>query len=205
MTAGPDDAGRFRIAYETHARAILAYAARRCGSLDAAGDILADTMLVAWRRIGDLPSEPDTRLWLYGVARNVLANHHRSQLRRARLGDRLRQQLADSANDISVADPAISTSVRNALAQLSSVEREVMLLTAAEGLTPNQISTVLDMNASTVRTHLQRARRKLRNDLVARGIIVDINDAVGRKHPTGHERDGAHGALYPQRTQEAPR
>lgn len=204
MTVELGDAARFRVAYEAHGRAILAYAARRCGSLDAAGDILADTMLVAWRRIDDLPSEPDTRLWLYGIARHVLANHHRSQTRRARLGDRLRQQLTNSANDISVADPSISTSVRNALARLSAVEREVMLLTAAEGLTPNQISTVLDVNASTVRTHLQRARHKLRNDFVAAGII-DVDEVVGRQHPTGHERDGAHGALYPRRTQEAPR
>jgi hypothetical protein len=34
-----------------------------------AADVVADTMLVAWRRIDDVPPEPGTRLWLFGVAR----------------------------------------------------------------------------------------------------------------------------------------
>jgi RNA polymerase sigma-70 factor (ECF subfamily) len=46
-------------------------------------------MLVAWRRLDDVPDDGTARLDLYGVARRVLANHQRGQIRRARLAERL--------------------------------------------------------------------------------------------------------------------
>ena len=75
--------------YERYAADIAAYALRRSAAADAA-DVVADTFLVAWRRRGDIPAEPKTLPWLYGVARRVLANQRRSRNRRTRLHDRLR-------------------------------------------------------------------------------------------------------------------
>ena len=48
------------------------------------------TFLTAWRRLDEMPPDPETRLWLYGVARRVLANHHRGEHRRSALAERLR-------------------------------------------------------------------------------------------------------------------
>ncbi len=62
--------------------------------------MVAETFLVAWRRSADLPRDDEVRLWLYGVARRVLANHHRSGIRRERLGERLRQCLTAFATPI---------------------------------------------------------------------------------------------------------
>ena len=50
-----------------------------------AADVTAETFLVAWRRYDDAPPG-DGRPWLFGIARHVLANHHRSGRRRDRLG-----------------------------------------------------------------------------------------------------------------------
>ncbi|MGB4779584.1 RNA polymerase sigma factor [Microbacterium sp.] len=48
---------------------ILAYLQRRVG-LDDAPDLLGETMVVAWRRAGDLPDDPErARMWLFGIAR----------------------------------------------------------------------------------------------------------------------------------------
>jgi RNA polymerase sigma-70 factor, ECF subfamily len=49
------------------------YAVRRLGVADDAGDAVADTFAVAWRRIAEVPPPPQDRLWLYGVARRVVA------------------------------------------------------------------------------------------------------------------------------------
>ena len=59
-------------------------------------DVLAETFLAAWRRLDQVPPAGEDRLWLYGTARRVLANHHRGQRRRLALADRLK------------ADPAVS-------------------------------------------------------------------------------------------------
>ncbi len=63
------DEGKFRSAYESHARALLGYALRRTATPADAADAVAETMLTAWRRIDIVPDEPETVLWLYGVAR----------------------------------------------------------------------------------------------------------------------------------------
>jgi hypothetical protein len=55
--------------YDRHGRDVLAYALRRASPDDAA-DAVADTFLVAWRRLAEVPAEPEARLWLYGVARS---------------------------------------------------------------------------------------------------------------------------------------
>ncbi|WP_432947623.1 RNA polymerase sigma factor [Kribbella sp. CA-253562] len=57
--------------------------------------MLADTFLVAWRRLEDVPPGDQIRPWLYSVAHRVQANHLRGEGRRHALADRLRQELTD--------------------------------------------------------------------------------------------------------------
>ncbi|MER6172972.1 sigma factor [Streptosporangium sp. NPDC001681] len=65
---------RFEAAYDAYYPAIHQYAARRTGSPDDAADVISETFLTAWRRIGDVPEGERALLWLYGMARRVLAN-----------------------------------------------------------------------------------------------------------------------------------
>jgi RNA polymerase sigma-70 factor, ECF subfamily len=64
---------------------VLAYAVRRTPDPQDAADVVAETFLVAWRRLDAVPSGEQARPWLYGVARHTLANRQRSELRRNRL------------------------------------------------------------------------------------------------------------------------
>lgn len=167
---------KFRELFDRHFRDVLGYALRRVDSPEDAADVLADTMLVAWRRIREVPAAPDTRPWLYGVARRVLANHRRGQVRRERLGERLRHQLVDVTPDIA-GEVTSSTAIRTALAGLNEDDRELIELTAWEGLEPRDIAVVFGLPSRTVRTRLHRARARLREE---------IGDAF---HEDGHVRD----------------
>src|SRR5918999_4742963 len=73
---------RFQRLYEEHAEAVLRYARRRT-TPEAAEDALAETFVVAWRRLDRVPAEP--RAWLLAVARRVLANQRRGDSRREAL------------------------------------------------------------------------------------------------------------------------
>src|SRR3954464_15954393 len=86
MSADADER-RFRALFDAEARGVLGYALRRVGHREDAADVVAETFGVAWRGMGDVPAGDDARLWLYGVARNVLANQRRGALRRQRLPD----------------------------------------------------------------------------------------------------------------------
>ncbi|MGP3918590.1 RNA polymerase sigma factor [Nonomuraea sp. 10N515B] len=73
---------RFEVIYVANYADILAYVRRRIDSHDDAADALAETFTTAWRRLDDIPEGREARLWLFGVARRVLANDRRAESRR---------------------------------------------------------------------------------------------------------------------------
>lgn len=171
---------RFARLYADYAPDVLAYALRRVNRPEDAAEILAETFLVAWRRLGAVPAEAEGRLWLYGVARRVLANHQRGALRRARLAERLQAELSTAAPARSA--PEIErTAVINALRCLDTTDQEVLLLAGWEELEPAQIGRVLGISAGTARARLFRARRRLRKEFSGGGSVPDTTrlNAVG--------------------------
>lgn len=186
MRESPDEI-KFRAAYQAHTRALLGYALRRTATPADAADVVAETMLTAWRRLDVVPDEPETILWLYGVARNVIANGDRTQRRQRRLAEKLRSQLDDALEAPTVADPALAAQVTAAMKSLTPIEHEVLTLTAAEQLSPAEIGVVLDMKQNTVRTHLHRARKKLRSALTTEAPQESAT-RTKRIDGAGHER-----------------
>lgn len=183
---------RYEALFRSHSRPLLGYALRRLERREDAADALAEVMLVAWRRLDDVPPEPDTRLWLYGVARGVVRNLSRSKVRRLRLGERLRAELAEAGHHDHQEAWAEQEAVRAAVGRLGDYDREVLLLTAWEGLGPSEIASVLDIPPATARTRLHRALGRLKAEL----------DADERKGRSGHVRDGG-AMLAPYSEEEA--
>jgi RNA polymerase sigma factor (sigma-70 family) len=163
---------RFSRLYREQGQAILAYALRRVERDEDAADVVAETFLIAWRRLGEVPHDAGARLWLYGVARLVIANLHRTERRRTRLGHRL----AETMRTELATQPAPrgqGAEVLRAMAGLGEEDRELLLLVSWEGLTPRQAGTVLGISSIAARSRLHRARRRLRalleDDLPASG------------------------------------
>lgn len=157
----PPSEDLFRAIYARHARPVLGYALRRVDVAEDAADVVAETFLVALRRIADVPHEPDTRAWLFGVARRVLANSRRGDRRRGRLGERLRGDVAAAFPD-HASFVATTLDTERLLEPLGEVDREIVRLTAWEELSPSEIAQVLGLTPNAVRLRLSRARRGLR-------------------------------------------
>lgn len=155
----------FEVLFAQHSTRILGYLVRRVDSPEDAADLMAEAFTVAWRRIDDAPTGDEARLWLYGIARNVLANHRRGNSRRGRLATRLGQELAVRAQ--AMHEPESASRVRDVLATLPERDRELLTLTAWEDMTPGEIATVLGLDPGTVRTRLSRARTRLKAALDA--------------------------------------
>jgi RNA polymerase sigma-70 factor (ECF subfamily) len=172
----PDDAGR-RERFE--ALVAVAYVPlqrylRRRSHPSAADDVLADVLLVMWRRVDDIPAEAELA-WCYGVARGCLANADRGVRRHLRLLGRIAEQPAPvpSSSD----DPDLD----EALAALPLKDREVLHLWAWEQLQPREIAAVLDITPNAASIRLHRATRRLRDHLTARQWTVR-KDATGGGH-----------------------
>ncbi len=168
---GIEDEKRFRRVYDDAFESLLAYALRRVEQPADAADVVAETFLVAWRRGRQMPDGDEAKLWLYGVARRVLANHHRGGVRRERLGERLRQRLHQTAADPGHEVPERLT-VRAALARLADLDREVLMLTFWEGLEPREAAVVLGVTPMAARARLSRARARFRDLMDADPVLA---------------------------------
>ncbi len=183
---GAAPADRLAQAWREHSAAVLAYAARRTSSAEDAADVLAETYLIAWRRIESMPHEPDARPWLFTVARNVLANHYRATSRRTALTESLVAEAARTvaAHHEASGDGLAASELGRALALLPEPDREVLLLAGWDGLTPAQIATVVGCSPPAARVRLHRARRRLRTLLDAAEPPPERAASPGRRWPT---------------------
>ena len=179
MTAtGEGREDTFRGLYDTHFDAVLGYALRRTERAEDAADVVSETFLVAWRRLHHVPAGEGCLPWLYGVARRQLANQRRGELRRRRLGERLRRDLSLVVPDVSsqvVQDQAVT----EAMSRLSARDEEVLQLHLWEELQPREIADVLGLPATVVRPRLSRARSRLR-------------DLLGDDSPRNDPQPGGH-------------
>ena len=151
--------------YVKYEQQISAYAQRRATSADA-HDVVAETFLVAWRRRDDIPAEPQTLPWLYGVSRNVIANQRRSNQSRTRLHDRLVREPADTASPAALIESADAfAEVSSAIRSLPEADAELLRLTAWEGLGPSEIAGTLGIEPTAARQRLFRARQRLSSEL----------------------------------------
>ena len=156
-----------------HSRAVLAYARRRLSSAEDAEDVVVEVFATAWRRRDVVPDE--ALPWLYATASNVIAHTIRSESRRTRLGARLAtvrplHTTQDDPSDQLVEAGTAHDTVVAALEDVSESDAELLRLWAWEQLEPNEIAEVLDCSPGTARTRLHRARTRLREALVARGL-----------------------------------
>lgn len=151
---GRDDAW-FEDLFRAHAPAVHRYLLRR-GAADDAEDLAADVLTVAWRRRGEVPAGAELP-WLYRTAGFVLANHRRK-------GRPV--PVAELPDEPDPSEPAVlavrDEQVRAALGRLGERDRQVLLLTAWEGLGGDDLAVVLGISRGGADAALSRARARLR-------------------------------------------
>jgi RNA polymerase sigma factor (sigma-70 family) len=160
-----DRAEQFSDLYRHQYEAVLRYALRRTDP-ETARDVVAETFVVAWRRLDAIPADSGIAApWLYSVARRVLANTERSRLRAERLMMRLGQQ--QRATDVPDAAGSIAESARitAALATLSELDQETLRLVGWEELDLAAAAVAMGCTRATMAVRLHRARRRLEQAL----------------------------------------
>ncbi|MFF1835229.1 RNA polymerase sigma factor [Streptomyces sp. NPDC058231] len=152
--------------YDRHAPDIHRYVARRLGE-GAADDITAETFLIAFRsRRRYDAARRNARPWLYGIAANLIGKQRRGEERSLRALARTGvDTVAASWSDRSDTRIAARAPLAGALAALSPGDRHVLLLVAWADLGYEEVAQALRIPVGTVRSRLNRARRKVREAL----------------------------------------
>ncbi|MDN3021078.1 sigma-70 family RNA polymerase sigma factor [Streptomyces sp. S.PB5] len=181
--------------YDRYAPDIHRYAARRLGDsaaddsptlecARAGGPPSADTFLVAFRTRSRYDvTRSNARPWLYGIAGNLIGKQRRAEIRAlralARSGhDPVAESWSERA-DARVTAQAAHAPLAGALAGLSAGDRHVLLLVAWAELTYPEVAEALGIPVGTVRSRLNRARRKVRSALGADpAFTLDATEVV---------------------------
>lgn len=185
----PADPQRFAAVYDAHLGHVLAYARRRLASPEEAEEVAAETFIVAWRRLADVPDEPLP--WLYGVARNTILNVRRGERRRRELLRALEDdglRAGSLAGDLPPGATHDDVPLAHALDALDADEREALLLTAWEGLTARQAARAMGVSRSTMTRRLAAARRHLRGALDGADAAAARRDDVTTTSQDGGPR-----------------
>ncbi len=156
MSPEIEDEARLDALWRAHAPAVVRYARRRVLPAEV-DEVVAETFLVAWRRLDEVPPVPLP--WLLGVARGVSANVCRSARRRDALTTRLGRQppvLPPLTTDL-------PTPLELALQSLRPDDRELLTLLAWDGLSREEAATALGVSRGTFAVRLHRVRRRVRH------------------------------------------
>jgi RNA polymerase sigma-70 factor (ECF subfamily) len=151
--------------WEEHSGRVLAYAARRLGSEEAAKDVVADTFLQAWRRLDVLPE--DSLPWLLGAARRVISHEYRSARGRQALFQKLERASIRECGDPVEEGAWAAQGLVAAYGSLKPADQEILALADWEGLSNEQAAVVVRCSVSTFAVRLHRARNRLKQFLAA--------------------------------------
>ncbi len=136
-----------------------------------ADDVTQDTFISAFRSIAKMRGS-NVRAWLLRIARNKAYDYFRRQSRRRESsvdeeGSAFRERLP--SDNPSPADVAMNSELRDALEHcvgaLGLEHREVIVLIDVQGRSYEDASEVCGVNIGTVKSRLNRARRRVRDCL----------------------------------------
>lgn len=176
MEAQPDDGAvfarsvaapeLFTVIFDRHYRSVYGYLSRRVGRV-IADDLAAETFIRAFERRSSYDPRVERALpWLLGIAVNLIAHHHRSEGRQLRAFAAAGSlEATRSTGPSGTTGGTASEKLVAALEQLDDYDREALLLYAWGELKYTEIADALGIPVGTVRSRLNRARRKLRHAL----------------------------------------
>ncbi|MGH9171206.1 MAG: RNA polymerase sigma factor [Acidimicrobiales bacterium] len=159
------DPAIFARSFHAHYQAIYAYCARRVDLSDA-GDLASEVSVRAFRgkeRFG--PKSGAVKAWLIGIAAHVVTDYLRSRSRLNRCVEEFasaRQLVANEPSTDAIDDKQTLDKVISELRRLPDRDLEPLLMFAWDNLSYEEIATALGIAVGTVKSRINRARRRLR-------------------------------------------
>lgn len=139
------------------------YARALTGSREAADDLVQDALERAWTKRALWRADSNLRAWLFAVMHNIFVNGIKRAKPTTSLDALGEQGASDSASSSASAETdAALRELRIALGQLSSEQRQVVLLVGLEQLTYAEAADALEVPIGTVMSRLSRGRERLR-------------------------------------------
>jgi RNA polymerase sigma-70 factor (ECF subfamily) len=157
----------FRVLVQTHMKQAYDIAYSVLGNHDDADDVAQEAFVNVHRSLSRFRGDADFSTWLFRIVKNCALN---------RLKQRKRKQRREV--ELVVADREVMTTnggvgevddarfyIERALHELPTLQRAVVMLRHVSGLSTEQVGRILNCSEGTVKTHLYRGLKKMRDKL----------------------------------------
>jgi RNA polymerase sigma-70 factor (ECF subfamily) len=166
VTASFSDDLRFRVLMLDHQSMVFSIALRILGDRSAAEEAAQDVFLELHAKLRELESDEHVVHWLRRVTVHRAIDLLRRRARRPEVQMDW-NELPEIPDRAGVQDDLpLSEQVQQLVSSLPAVPRMVLVLRYQEDMSPDEISSVLNMPVATVKSHLQRSLRLLREKAV---------------------------------------
>jgi RNA polymerase sigma factor (sigma-70 family) len=156
------DEAAFVELFSRHAGPVMALIRRLLDGEQDREDALQETLLHAWRDIGQLRDRSLVRPWLVSIARNRCRQHYRSPARRERPMDAPVLEYIAGRMGRMAPDPSEGQEAPDVLTHLAHPQRETLEMFCLNGMSIREIAARMSIPAGTVKSRLFHARRDLR-------------------------------------------
>jgi len=168
ITSDPEALERF---YRRHVEAVQQFVARRIDDPHLAADLTADVFVAAIESAGSYRrSKGEPAAWLFGIARNIVADAQRRNAKDVQAAARIRGRELVDEDDLAALHERLdresaARELYRSLSRLPAGERAVLELVALDGLSTVEAGRALGIGALAARVRLHRARRRLQSQL----------------------------------------
>jgi len=160
------DPAAWRAIYESTCDSLFSYLCWQVGDRDEARDLLQDTYLTAYRKLGSWRGEAPLAVWLRAIAFGRAVDWKRVILRRIKRTTRLEAVAPPAASaDPEARLPGEHRELLRALGALSHHQRAALLLRECDQLSFREIAALLGCAENTARVHHTRACERMRREL----------------------------------------
>jgi RNA polymerase sigma-70 factor (ECF subfamily) len=138
---------------------LRAFAVSLSGNVDRADDLVQETLMKAWNKLGTFEEGTNLKAWLFTILRNTYFSDFR----------KVKREVADTDGEIAARVAVLPRQqahmdvqdLISALEKLPDDQREALILIGAEGFSYEQAATISACAVGTIKSRVNRARKRL--------------------------------------------
>jgi RNA polymerase sigma-70 factor (ECF subfamily) len=157
---------KFQALYENTNRQLWRYLYRLVGDAELANDLMQESYMKFLQSSSSIRSDPTARSFLFAIATNLVKDNWRRGMVRGRWQEEHENEVMDESAE----HLPLRLDLAAAMEQLSLMHRSLLWLTYVEGYTHQEVAAIQQIQPTSVRVLLARARARLAKICCEMGI-----------------------------------
>ena len=176
------EASAFTALIQEHQKGLFGFLLRRCGQPELCEDVVQEAFVRVLKNIDRFDERYRFSTWLYTIARRLMLNALQKRAPRSETewieGWEAPRSPVEERTWAQESCATTRTLLEDAMEVLSGSQREVVSLYHQKGVAIQEIAVLLEMPAGTIKSHLHRARKRMRDWIEADAALLNCAETL---------------------------